>query len=632
MKLRIVTKSPLLIGGYSNANPFADLSTARLDSGIPVIPASVVKGAVRVEFERMFAPVCTQGNDSSKCPDTCPACKVFGRVGDYQGLIMFSDAVAVDAESVFSEKDGKNDIPTGDGYTERPGVTINRKLRTSEENKLFLFETTEFFSPKKPLIFETDLKIAPELIEDKNLWNQFKASVDAVFAIGGSKSRGMGMCEFRLMEVEKALESMEEAPDLDSPVIGIKLHVRGNHLTIGAHKPYRHFLETLYFIPGSTFRGAVAKKIIRKNEGNPPEKIHQYLKSMFADSGLIFDDCIRSEGFVSARLLPNSAKSCKICSGFRDDDDNDGEERHGVIDTVIPDLVRQFADLPVAYQPLCHECKGDMTPFSGYYKKDSDFKCKKVNLRKHIVTRSAQNRKLRRSDEGMLFSIESVKKTDSFTFAGTLRNVPERLWPIIKEWHGQVFRIGAKTSGGYGEAVLSLENVAPPEPSDIETRIVSFNERLKEKFRECSERWGPLCKIDDHHTDALWLTIDLLSHAILLDDLGLHAGMLPKTLPQQWTGGVKTERERGYARTELVSGWFAKRSPEGERQIMPKRVQQAISRGSVFVYRIEGITQPSDELLDALCKLEMAGIGERGQEGYGHIKICDEFHYKKEVY
>lgn len=642
MKLRITLKSPLLIGGYSSSNPFADKSTARTEDGVPVIPASVVKGAIRIEFERLFSPDCTHADDLDKCD----ACGIFGRREDHPGLIVFSDAVFAGDRGMFTvgEKDGKDEkyLPTGDGYTERPGVVINRKTRTSKEKKLFFFETTEHLNPDAPFIFESDLSISPELKQDSRLMENFRASTRAVFAIGGAKSRGMGLCEFELLESSGDKKRDQAEISLQGPIIDMSLQLRGGRLTIGANKPYQHFVETLDYIPGSSVRGALAnavaqrtRKAAKATDLPAGPAVSERLKQFFTDSGAIFGDCFHSEGFVPSHIIPSSARTCKTHGGFIADS-TPNDPFHGVVDSVIDDLAWD-EDLPVPHSPSCphRECDQDLSPFAGYYRITTDSKYRKVNLQKRVVTRTALDRKLRNSSPGQLFSIESIEKparTETiFSFAGTIRNVPESLLGELAEWDGKTLRIGAEASTGHGEIILSLKSGRVPGPSGIGKRITAFNSKLRDRFRMLREKWGNLYGIEGKDELSLYFTADMLSHAILFDDDGLYKGVLDDAILKKQTG-ITARLVQSYARTELVSGWFFKQSAGGESRQMPKRVQPAISRGSVFVYRVDDMPEPSDDLLAALCGLESDGIGDRREEGYGHIRICDEFHYSREVY
>jgi hypothetical protein len=76
--------------------------------------------------------------------------------------------------------------------------------------------------------------------------------------------------------------------------------------------------------------------------------------------------------------------------------------------------------------------------------------------------------------------------------------------------------------------------------------------------------------------------------------------------------------------THLVLGWNSAMK-------LPKEDAVAISRGSVFIFHSEQ-PLPIDEetnLAHMLELIEKAGIGERRNEGFGKIRICDEFHLKE---
>lgn len=638
VKLKIKLESALMIGGYSHSNPFADKCTASNPDGLPIIPASVIKGAIRMEFEKLFTPNCNKECDIEG-DNTCDACKIFGKEGDYEGLVRFYDAHLKDKKEIFTEKkdrkegDGKKDVPTGYGYNERPGVVINRKTRTSEDNKLFLFETTAQFDKSEQLEFEAKLDVSPSLKNDCDLWEKLRKAIALVFSIGGGRSRGLGFCQFDLIE-NSASDTMDDnIPPLSSNSVKVILSMNSQHITIGSNKPYQHFVQTHDYIPGSTLRGALAKGMVRKlkENGKGNGDIAEMLDENFTKSGLIFDDCLPTEGNTPSKIIPFSARTCKVHDGFLDDYTDINDKPHGVIDVVIPDLIYEKADLPIANLYKCSQsdCDNVMTDISGYYRKGAKYE--KIEISKRVVTRSAQNRKLRNSAEGQLFSIESIEKPadKTFNFVGTVRNINSDMLTKLDEWNCKKLHVGAERSTGYGNIKIEFENLT--EEKDIRKRIDKFNDTLKTNMDRCKKKWGELCK--GEIGNETYFTVDLLSDTILLDENGLYAGLLPEEWEIKTDEGIiiaVAERIRSYARTELVSGFMFKLDSNGNKQFMSKRVQQAIKRGSVFVYKISA--DKLDEILPKLLDLEQKGIGERKEEGFGHIRICDEFHYEKEVY
>jgi len=351
-----------------------------------------------------------------------------------------------------------------------------------------------------------------------------------------------------------------------------------------------------------------------------------------ADSGAIFSDSLVSKGMTASHIIPLSARTCKKNSGFLSEE----EDPHGITDVVIPDLVTKYADLPVAASLRCPSCGEPMTHVANTYyhgTKGSLRDCESINIRKRIVTRSAQNRKLHNSEEGQLFSVESMEKPDNamLTFLGTIRNPDTDMLAELQNWQGKVIRIGAEASTGYGSVKIRLNNIPDdkmPTKETISEQIRAFNCRIQEEFKQRQKQWGSFCKIENQHIDSLYLTINLLSDTVWIDGTtGLYCGILPEIYP--FATDYAAKLIHSYARTELVSGWMFKRDEsENPPMIMPKRVQQAISRGSVFLYQIPGMKEPTDALSESLLGMELNGIGERREEGLGHVRICDEFHYQ----
>ena len=57
----------------------------------------------------------------------------------------------------------------------------------------------------------------------------------------------------------------------------------------------------------------------------------------------------------------------------------------------------------------------------------------------------------------------------------------------------------------------------------------------------------------------------------------------------------------------------------------PTDTEPVARMGSVYVYRVARETD-EEKLLSALHDLEERGVGERRAEGFGQVRVCDEFH------
>ena len=81
--------------------------------------------------------------------------------------------------------------------------------------------------------------------------------------------------------------------------------------------------------------------------------------------------------------------------------------------------------------------------------------------------------------------------------------------------------------------------------------------------------------------------------------------------------GIEATPVCAFAGSGAVGGWQV-----GWQR--PKPTALATIIGSVFVFEAARPLGPAE--CERLAELQAAGIGERRQEGYGQIIICDQFH------
>jgi CRISPR-associated protein Csx10 len=211
------------------------------------------------------------------------------------------------------------------------------------------------------------------------------------------------------------------------------------------------------------------------------------------------------------------------------------------------------------------------------------------------------------------------KKSDlhSTQFLGTLCIHPEdetAVLPALKE----ITHLGGRQTTGLGAVCMTYEKETPETAAAIKGRITALTERFKEQ----ATLYNDLVSDPDGEAWANGIqpgsifTINLLSPAILLDQGWLPTNELNATMLKALTG-IDATLLRAFTTTTIIGGWNVKWQ-------RPKPTTVAAVAGSVFVF------QASSELDDAACKalakLQLDGIGERCPEGYGQVRICDEFH------
>jgi hypothetical protein len=158
-------------------------------------------------------------------------------------------------------------------------------------------------------------------------------------------------------------------------------------------------------------------------------------------------------------------------------------------------------------------------------------------------------------------------------------------------------------------------------PADEQPPLIERIRGMQAKLRETP----------DHAGDAAF-SVTFRARAILLDDyLRFRSRVTLEDL-----GGARADRlgvllkgfrpATRFTRTDWVYGWSA-----GAR--LPKSPDLAVAAGACFLFVRRGSPLSEDEiavLCDGLEEFEASGLGERLEEGFGRVVICDPFHWSEE--
>jgi len=256
----------LAIGGQSSPDRGGDRATARDHQGRLVIPASALRGALRIELERLLlgrdgdTAVCNPNQPPPTGPRRscgCAVCRLFGESGGATGTLRLEDAVLRTSHQP---------------VVVRPRIGVSRRTRTAVDQHLGFLETSDLlggdvaggvaagegFRAAARLVPRGPDETSAALDEDlRNL----RAACAALAAIGGGRARGLGWVECSLVEDPPAAA----APEPDRPAsphawaAAVRLCFEAQApLHFGQGRPIAFFQPTLPYAPGSTVRGAVA--------------------------------------------------------------------------------------------------------------------------------------------------------------------------------------------------------------------------------------------------------------------------------------------------------------------------------------------------------------------------------------
>ncbi len=259
-----------------------------------------------------------------------------------------------------------------------------------------------------------------------------------------------------------------------------------------------------------------------------------------------------------------------------------------------------------------------------YTRKNAANKIKTRSVQQRVLTRTAINRRRGTVQEDMLYSPlvineanvdkDNGKKPTRTRFCGSIvipsdqHNDQHNQAEEIRQHLETIDLLGGRQTSGLGRVrVEATESTSGEGPTDIQQRV----KRLTSKFQAQAALYETLG--GDPFEVGTIFTVNLLSDAILLEQGWLPTQEFSAAMLKEATG-IEATLLRSFTTTQVVGGW----NVSWQR---PKPSEIAVSMGGVYVFRTE---QEPDYA--RLAALQLDGIGERRAEGYGQIRICDEFH------
>jgi len=617
LRLTLQVKGSLLIGGQTFP-VLVDVATARGPDGIPLIPASAIKGALRIEFERLARlkyRVCDVSTEACGSSGSCIACSVFGSPG-LEGKLRFQDArLRADLWKIFSKKEGDEARkPTSSGYATRPGVAISRKRKAAVEHMLFNAETIAQFIPD--CVFEADVEVLRDLADEEE--KLLRMAVYYLEAIGADKSRGLGhlVASVKPEPQSAGVDEKLNSPSQQGPSGSLKLTlILQEYVRVSGVKAKNNFMDSLEFIPGSSVRGAIARSFADSHGNN---WTHPDVRQAFLGEPALFSEFYPTGALVSSKPIPLSARTCKTYPGIIVKFESGKRPSHGTKDTLIAATVAKKlreAGMPAVVDDVCKYCEqsgspSPLKPIRGFYLGDSV-----VEPSHRMNTKTAINRSRMTSAEEQLYSYELIDtmleadESNRIRFVGTVTELTHELESHLRALNGQSLLIGGARYRGFGKMKLRVEDLSKDIDEDRQ-KWEERMERLTETIRE------PLV--------AAGLAVKCLSFfsLTLLSDLILP----PDNWEEQLVGKVRdalriADRE---LRLEKAVSETGCRSGFSDALGMRKDLFPVIRRGSAFVFSCSADSK--ENILKNLPDLLRKGIGARREEGFGRVSFCDPFH------
>jgi CRISPR-associated protein Csx10 len=403
-------------------------------------------------------------------------------------------------------------------------------------------------------------------------------------------------------------------------------------LSLSERKPGGQFRESLPYIPGAVIRGVVAEimlEVAKRDHNCDGVHLADHLKddlqkrdtcsfyqAFVGPRAIIFENAYPGEMEEPPHVLPATAVSCKDWPGFKKGGAPeekckaaDEPEHHGVFDTLIDRLCwEELRPSGLVYRPVCPICGGRLDAFGGFYIRRNG-RYELVGARQRLLTRVALNRRRGVAEDELLYW-PSVLAEGVFIGGLWSDGIAEEVKRVLD---GKTIYLGGGSSRGLGRCqVTVLEDSLA---DDLPDRIEEFNKALKERW-ELYNRLTPLEKRRPWPGNGFFV-LDLQADAILKRDGWLPTTVIDEAMLKDATG-VKDDSlklMRSYAGLGYRGGW---QNAWG----LPKETEAVATMGSVYVFWTEDLGRWQAALAD----LEALGIGHRRTEGFGRVRVCDEFH------
>jgi CRISPR-associated protein Csx10 len=327
--------------------------------------------------------------------------------------------------------------------------------------------------------------------------------------------------------------------------------------------------------------------------------------------------------------LPVTASSCKRHPGFLfpNDSENDG---HGARDTLIDwglfkllsadeSLRQQVAPAAIFHAAeKCLVCGEAMDHFEGYYRRNRNVAHQLIaaRTRTRLQTHTGIDRASGTVQDSILYNRQVFEEGMEF-WGELLFPEDEQLFAqfaaFIKLIGSQeMLYLGTGRTRGMGKVSITME--APDEHDRFDAfikRLSGFNQAIQARAAEFQLK---------HLPERYFFSLTLHSPLLLLDDLLRYQSCLDdETLQVMLAPHMLPDLQLLYHASALkrITGW-------SEIWGTPRAQEYAIDTGSVFLFTCS--SPPDNGSLRALFDLEEQGIGKRRAEGFGRVRVCDQFH------
>jgi CRISPR-associated Csx10 family RAMP protein len=357
---------------------------------------------------------------------------------------------------------------------------------------------------------------------------------------------------------------------------------------VSQNRAVGNFIESDWGVPGRMFRGAAAQQAIQECLVDDPAQDPTF-RQLFLEHKVHFGD-LRIEG---ATAWPLTARGCRA---FPHD--------HAIIDLLLSQAAGSVPSL---------DC-----PISGCgAKREKPKKLRGCDVNGSVRAVEPETQHMAHVGIDPLTMRAEASQFYSTRLLSPSQRLNGHIWAAgesaaaVRSFFLKPRRlqVGRGRTRGQGRLAITIQDSEESTRGELREQVMEFNRLAWELFPDLQGR--------------LLVSVTLRSPCLLLDDWLLSRSfMSPADLGSDFAGaGFRVKMWS--TRMVRIAGWHAAAQ-------LPKPETSAIAAGSAFLFerQLRNCAPEAvfEEVADSLLAASGEGIGERRQEGFGEVTICDNFH------
>ncbi len=572
-----------MIGGQNSLLTVDRASATR--RGVPYVPASAIKGAMRLEFERLLraagvgACLDTGAPRERRTCGKCPACHLFGAEGTPNGALRFHDGVLVWQGVVDGRLLRQN----------RTCVSISRMLGKAEDGRLFTQELVP-----AGLEFECRIDVLRDASADDlgcfgRALQWWKASG---LTIGSGRSRGLGEFGLGWSEIGAARRALHYSPGVRRVfAVAFTQDVgAAEPLRVGATRLRNYLARSLGFVPSSAVRGAVGWGLA--HAGLAADEVTALVETGAFRPSPLYPPLERaatrrSPTGPSGWLQPATAVGCKL------------DKEHAPFDTLVARLLLDASisgGLPEAEAELGRmleecprfNCQGTLKSVEPV-----------ASTHRRLLTKLRIDRQAGRAEEGRFYVYDTLAQDEEpRAFCGYLFTDTGAA-DLVRSLDSVL--VGGARSKGFGNGRLEVSEA--PDGQGTQEGVEERLDRFDRRVRSAAEMLGLPDPVGDR----------VLFPLLLLSDLVVPPGATVRRMME----ACGWEWQTAFLHWSRAGGWS-----EGGNLSRP--LVPVLQRGGVVVLAAPRASRA--EVVAWLVQAEREGIGLQRELGMGWVQACCTFH------